>query len=354
MTVYHIAYIFLFILFIISKIIKSDDISRKFFCISTGIVYFFIAAFRGYRVGCDTYTYYYGFMDASKAESLSEYMDRFSESERKDYFYNAFIWLMRQLTDNFTWVLVIVAALFAITFWRLIYKYSKDPCLSIIFILAFNIYQFTLTGIRQTIAISLLILAYERINKNKYISCVLLILIAAQFHKSAYIFLIILLLKFVKIKYNSLLAMALTALATLIFRNRIASLLMPLVEDRGYSLSLSGGGETMLFVIFAIFVFCVVVLLMNKNNIIEKYSFEICISFMALFFEILVPTQNIFFRLAFYFLVFFSLLLPNVIDLFEGKNKIAVNVATYAILSVQYVFFTIISSGIGNYVFFWE
>lgn len=86
------------------------------------------------------------------------------------------------MTDNYSVLFAIVAVLFTITVWVYIYKYSDDPVLSVIVLLAFNLYQFSLTGMRQTIAISFVVLAIMAVHEEKKIQPYIWVLIV-QFRK---------------------------------------------------------------------------------------------------------------------------------------------------------------------------
>ena len=76
---------------------------------------------------------------------------------------------------------------------------------------------------------------------------------------------------------------------------------------------------------------------------------------LACFFEMLVSTQSIFFRIAFYFLMIYIVFVPNVVEsIRNGKSRFIVKTGIYVLLSIQYLVFTIGSCGILPYQTFWQ
>lgn len=68
--------------------------------------------------------------------------------------------------DNYTLYLVIVSSIFVGSIFRLIYLYSEDTLLSLILLLALGIFDFSMMGVRQALAIAMVALSFEWLVKR--------------------------------------------------------------------------------------------------------------------------------------------------------------------------------------------
>lgn len=87
----------------------------------------------------------------------------------------------------------------------------------------------------------------------------------------------------------------------------------------------------------------------------KKYYISYMLLIVAVFFETLVTAQNIFFRIAFYFLIVLITVVPNVAERAINKNSRKIlKVVLYVVLSVQYLFYTVGSCNVLPYTTFWQ
>ena len=344
-------YFLFFLIIILYTFFEQQERGKKIYCILTGICYFAIAAVRSSTVGFDTEIYVNAFKQLSEMplNIAMLYSD-------KDVGFWIILCLLGKVTSNYTVLFSIVAGLFTISAWHLIYKYSKDPRLSIIVLLAFNLYQFTLTSMRQTIALSFILWALDFCYQKQTLKSVIFILIGSLFHSSALAFIMAILLVGYrkKLKHIHTLWIALMLGIVFLFRGWFAQKLIVFIQDRGYEVVMSNSGLTMTFVVFALFLL--------GSLFIREYSFldenatlSYLIATIACFFEMLVSTQSIFFRIAFYFLIVYIIFIPNVIQSIQhDSSRRLVKSSVYILLSVQYLIFTINSCGIIPYRAFWQ
>ena len=348
MNIFHIAF-FAILLFGFHFKTQSSHNAKKWFCIISGCIYFLISALRKNTVGGDTFLYVKMFQDIAgqSFEASLNYINR-------DPIFGAFLWIIGRFTDNYTVLFIIVAALFCFSVWYYIYKYSKDPCLSVVFLLAFNLFQFSLTGMRQTIAIAFIIWAVMFLKQNKPIKAAFFIALASLFHLSALIFIIVLPLKRIRLSLNMLYFSIIGLIAVFLTRSFVAETLIFLISDRGYTVNDNNAGLTMTFVIFVLYVFCALFSYhYQKDN--PDHNIDLMVSLIAVFFEMLVPAQAIFFRIAFYFLIINTSLIPNVIHSIRTPiYRQIINTGLYVLLSAQYLFFTMGSCYILPYTTFWQ
>lgn len=344
-------YVMFFITIVLGLKLDKTEKSRRFFCVITAILYFLLAALRSSQVGVDTADYVRMFQRVgSWREAITV------SNSNKDPFFGGFLFIIKSICFDYTFLFIIVAGWFTWNVWRFIYKYSRDPLLSVILLLAFNLYQFSLTGMRQTLAMGFIVLACDLIINKKYKTATAVLLLAALFHKSALLALILLPISFFKKEMNKTRAAFLAFSMLFVFgaRSYIARLLILLIQDRDYAIQNDNSGTVMLLVFVVLF--SMIVLFINHTSSIEEHSgYFMYIAAIALFFEIFVPVQAVFFRLAFYFLFAFVILVPNTIETQNDyKTRLIMKMVIYILMSVQYLFFTIGSSGVVPYTFFWN
>lgn len=330
---------------------RKSSQRNKYFCIITGIMYFLIATLRGSSVGTDTPGYVINFLELGRIS-----LHRVALIWENDVCFYWLLSILGRFTENYTVLFAIVAGWFGYSVWRFIHKYSPDAALSIIVLLALNLYQFSLTGMRQAIAMGFVIWAFDFLLQKKYLKAAVWILIGSMFHMSALVTLVLIPLKLISVKVTRRRALIICGLLALVFvfRTRIASILVVLIEERDYSITEENTGMTMTFVIFALLVMTAI--FMNEFTARkENAAFFFLTGAVACAFQMLVATQPIFFRLAFYFLMMYPFMIPMFISSLHYKYNYAImKYLLYALMSVQYLLFTMNSSGIAPYRFFWQ
>lgn len=330
---------------------RKSSQRNKYFCIITGIMYFLIAALRSSSVGTDTHVYVDNFL------RLGNYpLSYIARVYDKDIFFFYFIAILGRLTENYTILFIIVSGWYGYSVWRFIHKYSPDAALSIIVLLALNLYQFTLTGMRQAIAIGFVVWAFDLVLQKKYLKAAVWILIGSMFHMSALVALTLIPIKMISKKVTRRRALIICGLLALVFvfRTYVAGLLIVLIDERDYVITEENTGMTMTFVIFALLVMTAI--FMNEFTARkENAAFFFLTGAVACAFQMLVATQPIFFRLAFYFLMMYPFMIPMFISSLHYKYNYAImKYLLYGLMSVQYLLFTMNSSGIAPYRFFWQ
>lgn len=140
---------------------------------------FLMIAFRGEYVGADTSVYYNSFITMDKGLSLHDAI----EGSRIEKGYLALCWGLKQIGLDGQWIFIVEALLFcsAIIFFAL--KNAND----VIFVLitsSLALLEFALSGVRQTIAISIFLVAYNFAVNRRFLIYTLLVYLASLFHVS--------------------------------------------------------------------------------------------------------------------------------------------------------------------------
>lgn len=149
-----------------------------------GISYLcFLAMFRGASCGNDTENYREFFQVVASQKNLWHTIRHTSFEP----LFTALTFFLSRLTRD-PQILFIVTSLFSFAVTgRFLAKFSLAPCFSLYLFFTLQIFDFYISGIRQALAIALLLLAYEAMTQKKNLRTLLLILLAGLFHRTAWL-----------------------------------------------------------------------------------------------------------------------------------------------------------------------
>lgn len=325
-------------------------ISKKNVCFWIGAMTFILLGMRSMTTGGDTYIYYNDFLRID-VDSLSVTI---ANSPMKDIGFIIFEWFVKCIGGTFRTVLLINGFIFGTAIGKVFYRHSDNPGLSYVLLFSFNIFQFCLSGLRQTFAIALFIFALMLYEDKKYIKSSILMLLAGGFHLSAFILVVIPIIQLLFKKPNRIKYSIPIILAVFLLRNQIAiklSNILFLITDRmSTDIIPRGAGLTTTIVVMTIYVFSALfaVPYCNKNN---QGIMDFSLMLFAVLFEALVPSNSIFFRIAFYTLWIIAIFVPRIIHVAFTKNsQLIANIFAYGIALTMYFGFTM-NSVVGGYHF---
>ena len=183
----------------LSKIIgySSERKSKLYISIIFGILSFFMM-FRGFHVGNDTDIYSHLYDVINNYSNLP----LFIQNTRYELGYVYLNRIIGSIFHNRQWLFIITGGFTAFSFGRFIYQYSEMPWLSAIMFLTLQFFDLSMSSIRQVVAISILMFAYDYVVKKKPIPFILLVLLAYLFHTSSIIFLLIYPLSNLELNYK--------------------------------------------------------------------------------------------------------------------------------------------------------
>lgn len=319
-----------------------------------GMGLFIVMGFRHYTVGVDTkqYLYIYNYL------IYDINLDIFSNAE---WGFQGFNSILRSIGINDQGYILLIALIITSVFTAFFYKHSMNIFLSFYLHLTIGLFSMSMSGIRQTLAVSLILIAYHFMRKNKLFGFLACIILAYSFHNSAICFLPMYLFRNVKINRINGTIFWFTTLAVLLLRKPIANLMASIVPDK-YSdfqfISDTNYVNPILIIIgLAIPITCL--FFWNTKSILydnDKYSFFFMCSCVNAFAQILSLNSILLGRLSYYFLPFTIVLIANVIC--NVKNKNIRVIAIIFCLLLPFIQFSISSTGgvfeIDEYKLFWK
>lgn len=265
---------------------------KKIFLFLTFFQMILIQGLRDISVGTDTAmyvnTYNYYLESAKYAFQFTHFESGFR------FLYNIF----QNLHFNSTKMLIAISTITMIGFAVFIFKNSKNVFLSV-FVFACMFYPNSFNIMRQYLALSIAINAYQFIKKEQYIKGLIIIIIGSLFHSTAWFMLLPLLLQYVKNWKLIAKGIVIFSLIFLFWGDKIVLTILPLVGKsfyaEGYAVNRLFRMTTGLTIIIAILIWYF------TKNINEEDKQEIdllsCIAWINMDFGILYLKYEFFSRI---------------------------------------------------------
>lgn len=336
---------------LISNRKKSNTGAYIFFC---GLILFCIAAFRDKSIGTDTISYITNFLSYRYRDWDWVFG---SHGARKEYGYYALIKILSSVTDNYTVLLAVVALIFTAAVCLFIYRYSRIPFLSFVLLVCMGFFYFSLSGLRQVIAMSILIFSYKYVRERKLVPFLLLVALAYLFHNTAIVFLIAYPLAYIKVNWKHLVVVVGAMIMSLFFQAQVKAFIFEVLgweriaiyKNYGYTLTLTGFLIQLSIMFFTMLYYRQI--RENEPKDISLYN----LMFLGLIFQVFTPVISEFFRISMYFSVFNIALVPNA--LMQEKNKNITYFYYFFIIAISLIYFYLFGgrhSDIIPYKFIWN
>ena len=139
---------------------------------------FLLYAFRSEHIGPDTSGYVKSFLLARDVT----FLDLFTLDDRFELGFRIFEKLIAFVTDSYTIYFIICGIILFGVLVRFAYKYTGNPYVFLFLFCALGSYNFYLTGLRQSLAMTICLLSIDFIKNKKPIKFVLTIAVACLFH----------------------------------------------------------------------------------------------------------------------------------------------------------------------------
>ena len=314
-----------------------------------------IAAFRSIYFAPDTLGYVIRYINLSESSINTYWGELINNTEIgiKDPFFYFITSIIHSLGFSYRWWLAFIALTFIYSSSWLIYKYSDEPYISYISLISLGYFYFSLTGLRQILAVSFILISYKYLREKRLVWFVLLVMLASLFHTSALIFLIAYPFSYIKLGIKQMLLIFTSLFLIMFFYSRIFDLIEIIAwDDRIYyylvhdrALNFSG------FIIhLLIFLFC----LYHKEKIVDHDIKNISLYnllILGLIFQFFSNIIAEFFRVAMYFNIFSIILIPKSLAAIKNKKK---KIITYVFILFSLVTYIIHSGKFYDFQFFWE
>lgn len=338
---------------------KNGSISNKSYCVIICALFVLVTGLRHNSVGSDTTGYYlsfYGFSGRSLAQIIA--------LDKRDMGFYIFEWFIYQIIPNFNLLATVAACVFYVPITILIYRYSDDYGLSYLTLMAFMFFQFSMTGIRQTMALGMAVLFFlelfdeEHWSVKKILRISLWIYLGIMFHRSFIIMLPMLIIRLFKDRKGIAWVCVLLTPIIFLMRGRITSNLLNIFNSMGFDLTTfegTSGGVTTLFV-YVLLLIMGMFFTYQEDEYGGMPAYYLIILSIAVLLQNFVLVNSIFFRVVWYYSIFMVIYIPKLVTSFRtsGQSASLLNTVFYLGLLYMYLGITIGSATVLPYRFFWQ
>lgn len=354
MAVYLINVLFIIWWGIVLLYLSPNILKKKMFCIIVCIQWILLSGLRHLSIGADTIAYQESFNRALNIQ-WSEIVASFIQivtgnKEGKDPGYVFVEKVFQLFFQDYRMYLIFIAVIFTVPLTIWIYKNSKNACISFLIYSSLFYAFFSITGHRQTIVTGVLLWkGLDFIKDRKFFSFLILILILSTIHKSVLCVLLFYFLANKKITRSYLFSILFIFIFIFVFKSQLMIYMSNVMGYEEYANQFEGAGTpifTLLFLsVFFVSIWKMPTLLKNDNiNIRMSYN-AISLGLLFIPFTYVDPSAM---RVVQYFSIFLMIFIPELIDSFNKKEKILLQIACGAILIL------LLLKSNPQYMFLWE
>ena len=284
---------------------------ENFYALIICIVLIVMAAFRSDAVGADTMGYRSNYMNMGNFHSFQDLVDRFSLYYMGYYIPSKLFHLVGlpvQVWFGF------LEAFYLFALMKLVNRFSKDKIFSLLVFVTIGLFSFSLAGLKQTLAMSLMMLAFVAFVEKKYWLTALLVFLTYYTHQSALIFLGAFLLYFLKKGRWLILAAIVVSVSIYFYGYFYLVNMVDLIENEQWEKYLTTeSGYSYVTFIFLSVITLIAGLNMKNYSEAEPHNsrYFLASSIIACGIQLLAGISSSMFRLTLPYMPFIMILLPN-------------------------------------------
>ncbi len=340
------SYILIGLYTIILSVFFRKKARKKWFLILVSIQLIIVFAIRDVDVGVDLTRYY-------RSYKQIEDNNFFYIINNQEYFSSILFYILMyictRLGVTYHTFLGMVGIICVVPYCYFINKYSDHPYISIIIHISMGIYAFQFSGLKQSIAMAIIMFAFDAVIEQKKKKFYIFIIFAMLFHITAIVCLPIYALYRIRYRNWMILPIICSLVLVYIFRNPIGQFVTILFSEGEYVGRYDSSGNIGTTSLFLVLILSYIMLF--AHNYIRNYEMLISYYFklilVSTFIQIMSAYAYSFTRLNYYYMQFLPLVISNIIDLpinTKFKNKKISNV----VLIVIYIFLFLLSTYMYN------
>lgn len=360
-------YIILAAVIVFGRLMPQSGEKKKNYIILMAALHAFISGFRYKYLTGDLQKYAFTFYKLNE----KSWFDDTVFSSGRNFLFSWFLKAVNHLSNkDFQVVLLIVAVVIEIAVAIVIYRHSPSPWLSYLIWNCFGFYSFGFSALKQSFAMGFILLAFSAIMEKKPVRFIVFVAVAGFIHFPAFIFLPAYIIASRKITYKNAIIYIVIAILIFALRNDIVELSSDFYyEDKDFVSSGRISGRFLML--------CIILIAGAFIKGVDGKKFSTVISVVAVgtVIQLFSSFDNVFTRLADYYLQMLIVLIPMIFTDFEDEkyddsaasyklflNKKQKQLLTIClvILSVAFYYFTVLSVKIVsvddylNFKFSWE
>lgn len=245
--------------------------------------------------------------------------------------------LLGMILPSYIWYIVFLSAIAIVPAAIFIGKNSEMPALSTILYVNLFIYFMEMNFLRQMIAVSLMMLAWSFIKRNKFIPFVLTVLFASLFHQTVIFILPIYFIIKMQPKFKELIIYGYFILWFYMSSEGFINILTNFYHEEYSDSVFVTEGLSFVYAIFPLFVIICAFLLVKFGtiNVTNENKYLINLSLICTILMVTMSKHSILERFSYYFIIFMILLVPVIYRSLAAKgiNTTLYNGKTIALTS---------------------
>jgi hypothetical protein len=308
-----------------------------------------IMGLRDVSIGTDTIGYFtrYEYLKNAGFGSLSQLLN----TVHGDKGYILLEYFIGKYFVYFQIFLLIIAFIYILSVSKTINNNSKSPIISFVLFIGLGFFIFGMSAIRQTLAISFVLMSFESIKKRQLLKYLTFVFIASTFHITAVIFLPIYWLVKLKINYINMIGIFLVAITVFVMKDIIINFLIN-IYPMEYTQVETGGNRFYLILILS-----VVLGLFFKKNFLDNNSLNKMLFIIMITSVVIFPVTQFHpavMRLYWYFTIFSIIYIPNLLMSIRDKSIRLIGICGYILIPIVYFFLVGVNNlNAKDYIFFW-
>jgi hypothetical protein len=324
------------------------------------LLYLVLLICRHESIGRDLSTYRY-FFEMYATQSLP----RLYEIDG-DILYYLLNWLVGRFTRDYQVFMAIVAIITVLPIAKIYSEDKQYGFLKIVLFMNMSVFTMVFSGLRQSLAIAMGLVAFEFVRKKKPFFFLLFALIALGFHHTGFMILLYYPLYHMRLNKNRLWMVIPVITAVFVFNKQIfgwATNLLFMVMGDKYNAEIQETGAYMMVILFALFAVAAYFFPDEEKMDDEARGLRNFL-LMAVLLQCFAPVHSLAMRMNYYYIVFVPISVPKIFKHAKGGLKDIVKITKGVVVGffvVYYLYTTFQScrSGISAlntypYVPFWE
>jgi hypothetical protein len=283
-----------------------------------------------------------------------------------DKLYVLLTWLVGQITKNYQIFLIVVAAITVMPVAKLYSEDKQYGFLKVALFMNMSVFIMMFSGLRQSIAMSVGLIAYKYVREKKPLRFLLLALIAIGFHHTGFMILLYYPLYHLRLTKNQLWFTIPVIGLVFVFNRQIftwASSVLNRIIGEKYEVEIEETGAYLMIILFVLFAIAAY-FFPDEDKIDAEMNGLRNFLLMAVLLQCFAPLHALSMRLNYYYIIFVPIVVPKTFKYAKDSIKTVANIARYIIVGffVAYYLYTTYmrcqtgQSALGTYPYvpFWE
>ena len=308
---------------------------------------FVLIGFKSENVGRDTYNY------LNAMSSFESEIDWGEEGKKTmEVGFQVLMIALKKITDNTQSLLITLGLLTAVSLHQFIRRTATNWCLALYLFTCLGFFQFSMTGIRQTMAIDILLLSYPFIKNKKLILFMLVVGVAFLFHKSAVVFAPLFFISNMAINKKNTALMVIVMTVLFFFSEKIL-LTTADVMDYNYGIESTDNGNTFLMIVL------IITVMAHRNRSIlmgsnpdAKFLFNA--NYVSVLLWIIRMVSRTVERVSLYFMPYTYVLLEQYLSSLPSGKKGLYTFIVIILATALFLYRMSYQMEINNYMFCWQ